>query len=80
MDDQRRRARAASKAGGVATGDDVTEQQRILAEHGPTEFTGRDEYESEATIVGIVGDGRRTSTARRSTPSRAARSATPATS
>ena len=39
-------ARAASKAGGVATGDEVTEQQRILAEHGPTEFTGRDEYET----------------------------------
>ena len=52
MDDQRSRARAASKAGGVATGDEVTEQQRILAEHGPTEFTGRDEYETEATIVG----------------------------
>ena len=54
--------------------------QRVLAEHGPTEFTGRDEYETEATVVGIVGDGASTSTARRSTPSRAARSATPATS
>ena len=41
----------------VATGDEVTEQQRILAEHGPTVFTGRDEYETQATIVGIVGDG-----------------------
>jgi alanyl-tRNA synthetase len=57
MEEQRRRARAASKAGSVATGDEVTEQQRILAEHGPTVFTGRDEYESQATIVGIVGDG-----------------------
>jgi alanyl-tRNA synthetase len=57
MEEQRRRARAASKAGSVATGDEVTEQQRILAEHGPTVFTGRDEYETQATIVGIVGDG-----------------------
>jgi alanyl-tRNA synthetase len=57
MDDQRRRARAASKSGSVATGDDVDEQQRLLAEHGPTIFTGRDEYEAKATIIGIVGDG-----------------------
>ena len=57
MGDQRARARAASKAGAVVTGDEVTEQQRILGEHGPTVFTGRDEYESEATVVGIIGDG-----------------------
>jgi alanyl-tRNA synthetase len=57
MDDQRQRARAASKAGAVATGDEATEQQRLLAEHGPTVFTGRDEYETQATIIGIVGDG-----------------------
>ncbi len=57
MDDQRRRARAASRSGGVATGDEVTEQQRLLAEFGPTDFTGRDEYETQATIIGVVGDG-----------------------
>jgi alanyl-tRNA synthetase len=57
MDEQRRRARESGKAGGVATGDEVAEQQRLLAQHGPTVFTGRDEYESEATIIGIVGDG-----------------------
>jgi alanyl-tRNA synthetase len=57
MNAQRERARAASKGGGVATGDEVTELQRILAEHGPTVFTGRDEYETQATIIGIVGDG-----------------------
>ncbi|HET6772480.1 MAG TPA: alanine--tRNA ligase [Acidimicrobiales bacterium] len=57
MDEQRQRARAASRAGGVATGDEVTEQQRLLAEHGPTVFTGRDEYETKATVIGIVGDG-----------------------
>ena len=57
MGDQRARARAAGKGGSVATGDEVTEQQRLLAEHGPTIFTGRDEYETEATIIGIVDDG-----------------------
>jgi alanyl-tRNA synthetase len=57
MDEQRRRARAAAKAGGVATGDEVDEQHRLLNEHGPTVFTGREQYETEATIIGIVGDG-----------------------
>ena len=57
MDDQRSRARAAKKGGGVATGDEVTTQQQILAEHGPTQFTGRDEYESTATVLAVAGDG-----------------------
>jgi alanyl-tRNA synthetase len=57
MDEQRRRARAAAKAGGVATGDEVDEQHRLLKDHGPTVFTGRDEYETEATIIGVIGDG-----------------------
>jgi len=56
MDAQRQRARAASKAGGVATGDEVDAQHRLLVEHGPTEFTGRREYETEATIIGVIGD------------------------
>ena len=57
MDDQRARARAAAKPGGVATGDEVAVQQRLLAEHGPTEFTGRDEYTSTATVLAVVDDG-----------------------
>ncbi|HEX8803128.1 MAG TPA: alanine--tRNA ligase, partial [Acidimicrobiales bacterium] len=57
MADQRRRARAAARAGGVATGDEVEQQHRLLAEHGPTLFTGRQEYETEATVIGVVGDG-----------------------
>jgi alanyl-tRNA synthetase len=56
MDDQRARARAAGRSGGVATGDEVAQQQQILAEHGPTVFTGRDEYTSTATVLGVVGD------------------------
>src|SRR5918994_608436 len=53
---QRQRARASGKGAGVATGDEVDAQHRLLAEHGPTEFTGREEVETEATIIGIVGD------------------------
>ena len=58
MEDQRQRGRAARKSGGgVATGEDVEEHQRLLAEHGQTEFTGRREDESTATVLGVVGDG-----------------------
>jgi alanyl-tRNA synthetase len=57
MERQRDRARKARKSGGVASGDEVDEVARLLAENGPTTFTGRDEYESGATVIGIVGDG-----------------------
>jgi alanyl-tRNA synthetase len=57
MERQRERARSARRGGGVATGDEVDEYQRLLSEHGPTEFTGREEHESRATVIGIVGDG-----------------------
>src|SRR5690606_15877238 len=30
--------------------------QTLLTEHGPTVFVGRDEYETTATIIGMVGD------------------------
>ena len=56
MEAQRRRAREASKTGGVATGEEVDAQHRLLVEHGPTEFTGRREYETEATVIGVIGD------------------------
>jgi alanyl-tRNA synthetase len=56
MADQRQRAKAARKGGGVAAGDDSTEFQRLLSEHGTTMFTGRDEVESSATVIGRVGD------------------------
>ena len=56
-------------------------QRALLAEHGPTEFTGREENECDghgprrSSATAVVS-----STARRSTPSPAARSATPARS
>src|SRR5262245_12703842 len=56
MDDQRARARAAGRSGGVATGDEVTTLQDLLTTHGPTVFTGREEYETAATVLAVVGD------------------------
>jgi alanyl-tRNA synthetase len=56
MEAQRRRAREAGRIGGVATGEEVDAQHRLLVEHGPTEFTGRREYETEATVIGVIGD------------------------
>ena len=56
MTEQRERSRAAGKRTGVATGDDVDAERAILAEHGPTEFTGRDELRSTATVIGVVGN------------------------
>ncbi len=56
MAEQRERSRAAGKRTGVASGDDVDAVREILTRSGPTEFTGRDELESTATIVGMVGD------------------------
>jgi alanyl-tRNA synthetase len=57
MEEQRRRARAASKKGGIASGESQEEYQRLLAENGATEFTGRQDYESVARVIGVVGDG-----------------------
>ena len=57
MDAQRARARAAGRGTGAPTGDEVAEYQRLVAESGTTEFTGRGEYESAATIVAVLGNG-----------------------
>src|SRR5690606_34263481 len=46
----------AAKGARVAAGDEAEAIHAILAEHGPTDFTGREEYESSATIIGMVGD------------------------
>ena len=45
MAEQRERSRAAGKKTGVAAGEDVDAARTLLAEHGATEFTGRDELE-----------------------------------
>ena len=57
MDEQRRRARAASKGGGVATGDEVDRAAAAAGRARPHRVHRSDEYETKATIIGIVGDG-----------------------
>jgi len=56
MAGQRDRARAdhASKSG---TADDVSSFVALVDEHGPTEFTGRNESTSSATVLAVTPDG-----------------------
>ncbi|MGI9578073.1 MAG: alanine--tRNA ligase [Microthrixaceae bacterium] len=56
MADQRERSRAAGKRTGVEVGDESELARGVLAEHGPTRFTGRDESSTEATVL-AVGEG-----------------------
>jgi alanyl-tRNA synthetase len=55
MAEQRRRAKAAQEGDkGVESG---TEPYRaILADRGPTEFVGRDEFEVKAQVLAVIGD------------------------
>jgi len=52
MDAQRQRAKAARKAG-VIDKEALDAYRAIAAEHGTTEFTGREEYESKARVVAV---------------------------
>ena len=85
MAEQRRRAKDARKAGGAA-GDRVEAYREIVEQFGPTEFTGsrRGRVRRPRCWPWWTRERRRgrvvRSTARRSTPSPAARSATPAPS
>jgi alanyl-tRNA synthetase len=57
MDEQRERSRASGRRTGVAHGDEVEAVRALLAEHGPTVFTGREEDTSTATVLAVMGDG-----------------------
>jgi alanyl-tRNA synthetase len=54
MAEQRRRAKAARKQEGVD--DDADQYADLYEEFGPTEFTGRDEYESKARVLAVIPD------------------------
>ena len=54
MAEQKRRAKAARKQEGV--GEDADRYVELLEEFGPTEFTGRDEYESKARVLAVIPD------------------------
>ena len=95
MKEQRDRARAdarAKRTGSV----DVLAYRRLLAEHGPTDWQAYDTLRTDSRVLGVVSDARTTTprrggrrrarspasswTGRRSTPSPAVRSPTPASS
>ena len=54
MADQRRRAREGGKKGGLVVGDEADAFAAVLAEHGTTEFVGRETFATSATVVGVV--------------------------
>ncbi len=54
MADQKARAKAAAKGGGVAVGDEADAFREILDRNGPTEFVGRDVDTTTTTVVGVV--------------------------
>ena len=54
MDEQRRRAQAARKAGPAA---DAADYHEILDRSGPTVFVGREVVEADAAVVGVVEEG-----------------------
>src|SRR5262249_7707830 len=49
---------AHKEAGGAASAP-VELYRELLEEHGPTEFTGRQEYTSSARVLGLIADGER---------------------
>jgi alanyl-tRNA synthetase len=51
---QRTRAKANAKSTGVATGRDAEAFAALLDAHGTTDFTGREENTSKATVLGVV--------------------------
>jgi alanyl-tRNA synthetase len=55
MAEQRRRAKDARKSEGVVAAE---QYQELLEQFGPTEFTGREEYETEARVLGVLPDDR----------------------
>jgi alanyl-tRNA synthetase len=63
MQEQRRRAQAAHKEAGGAAAAPIELYRELLDEHGPTDFTGRQEYTSEAQVLGLVAGGERTNRA-----------------
>jgi alanyl-tRNA synthetase len=54
MAEQRRRAKQASKKGDLYA--NLNDYQSVLERFGPTEFVGREEFETKSTVLAVVGD------------------------
>jgi alanyl-tRNA synthetase len=59
MEEQRVRARAATEAAGAAKGEPLEVYRELLAAHGPTEFTGRQEPVSTAKVLALLAGSER---------------------
>jgi alanyl-tRNA synthetase len=59
MREQRERARAAAEQAGASASAPVELYRELVSEYGPTEFTGRQEYTSNATVLALLRDGER---------------------
>jgi len=60
MEEQRTRAREAHKAAGGAASAPIELYREILDEHGDTDFTGREEYETAgAVVLALIAGGER---------------------
>jgi alanyl-tRNA synthetase len=63
MEEQRRRAQAAHKEAGGGADAPLELYRELFEEHGATEFTGRQEYTSNARILALLAGGERTNRA-----------------
>ena len=54
MADQRTRARQGGRKGAVAAGEESEAFQAVLDEHGTTEFVGREVFQVDARVIGVV--------------------------
>ena len=54
MAEQRQRAKDATKKGDVYA--NLHDFQSVLEHSGPTEFVGREEFETKATVVAVIAD------------------------
>jgi alanyl-tRNA synthetase len=59
MQEQRRRAQAAHKEAGGSASAPIELYRELLDEHGPTEFTGRQGYASDARVLALFAGGER---------------------
>jgi alanyl-tRNA synthetase len=59
MQEQRTRARAAADEAGAAKGAPLELYKELIETDGPTDFTGRTEYATQARVVALIADGER---------------------
>ncbi|MCU1354873.1 MAG: alanyl-tRNA synthetase [Acidimicrobiales bacterium] len=54
MATQKQQSAAKAKKGSIAVGDEAEAFQAVLDQHGTTDFVGREEFDTEATVLAVV--------------------------